>query len=75
MVLAMAQNRLKQTDEARDTLAKAVEIIDTKLAKLESGDLGVGWTDWIIAHALMTEAKALIEGTAATPAEEKAKSP
>ena len=61
MVLAMAQCRLKHVDEARNTLNQGVEIIGTKLAKLESGDLGVGWTDWIIAHALMTEAKALID--------------
>jgi hypothetical protein len=75
MVLAMAQYRLKQTDEARNTLGKGVEIIDTKLARLESGDLGVGWTDWIIAHALMTEAKALIEEQPATTAEQKTKLP
>jgi len=32
------------------------------LPKLESGDLGDGWLDWIIAHALMREAQAMIEG-------------
>ena len=48
---------------ASATLAKAVEIAETKLPKLDSGDLGVGWRwlDWIIAHALMREAKALIQ--------------
>jgi len=27
-----------------------------------SGDLGDDWREWIIAHALMREAEALIEG-------------
>jgi hypothetical protein len=36
--------------------------IEQKLPKLESGDIGEGWVDWIIAHALMSEAKALIGG-------------
>jgi len=60
MVLAMAQHRLNHTEEARSTFAKGVEIVNTKLTQMDSGDLGVGWTDWIIAHALMTEATALI---------------
>jgi hypothetical protein len=32
----------------------------TKLPKLESGSLGDGWVDWVFAHALFAEAKALI---------------
>jgi TolA-binding protein len=64
MVLAMAQQQLKQHDEARAAFAKGIEIKEAKLPKLDSGDLGTGWywRDWIIAHALMNEAKALIEG-------------
>ena len=62
MVLAMARYQLKQTDEARAALARGTEIERTKLPKLESGDIGESWLDWIIAHALMREAKALIEG-------------
>jgi hypothetical protein len=30
-------------------------------AKLESGDLGNDWRDWIIAGALLAEAKSMIE--------------
>ncbi|HOB97673.1 MAG TPA: tetratricopeptide repeat protein [Verrucomicrobiota bacterium] len=71
MVLAMAQYRLQQTDEARAALAKGVEIERTKLAKLESGNLGGGWLEWIIAHALMREAQALIEGASTTAADTK----
>jgi tetratricopeptide (TPR) repeat protein len=64
MVLAMAHHQLKQSDEARAALAKGVEIAATKLPKLESADLGSDWRDWIIGHALMREAKILIEGGA-----------
>jgi hypothetical protein len=71
MVLAMAQQQLKQPDEARKAFAKGIEIEETKLPKLDSGDLGTGWywRDWIIAHALMSEAKALIEGQPSTTQE------
>lgn len=71
MVLAMSQSQLKQPDKARTTLAKGIEIARTKLPTLDSGDLGSGWhwKDWIIAHVLMNEAKALIEGQSA-PIEE-----
>jgi tetratricopeptide (TPR) repeat protein len=62
MVLAMAQARSRQMDQARATLAKGVEISETKLPKLESGDIGGAWWEWIISQALVQEAKALIEG-------------
>ncbi len=73
MVLAMAQWQLKQQVEARTTLIKGIEIEQTKLPRLESGDLGTGWywRDWIIAHALITEAKALIEGRSTVEKEKK----
>ena len=32
------------------------------MPKLDGGDTGPGWNDWIIAHVLMREAKGLIEG-------------
>jgi tetratricopeptide (TPR) repeat protein len=66
MVLAMAHYHLGQTNEARAVLAKGNEIIETKLPKLEGGDLGIYWVDWIITQVLMSEAKALIEGGAAS---------
>jgi serine/threonine protein kinase len=58
--LAMAQQQLKQPDNARATLAKGAQIVDAKLPKLESGDIGPGWTQWIMARVLMREAAALI---------------
>jgi WD40 repeat protein/serine/threonine protein kinase len=59
MVLAMSQCQMGQIEQARASLAKGAEI-EQKLPKLDSGDLGDGWIDWIIAHALMREAKAMI---------------
>jgi WD40 repeat protein/serine/threonine protein kinase/tetratricopeptide (TPR) repeat protein len=61
-VLAMAQFRMNHSDEARHALAAAVEIVDQKLPKLDSGDIGEGWIDWIIAGALVCEAKGLLGG-------------
>ncbi|PWU08164.1 MAG: hypothetical protein C5B50_30165 [Verrucomicrobia bacterium] len=62
MVLAMAHYQLRQPDEARAELARGLGIADT-LPKIESGDLGSFWPDWVFAQALMREAKALIEGS------------
>ncbi len=62
LVLAMAQQQLQQEQEARASLARAIEVFDTHLPKLESGDIGDSWIDWIITHALMKEAANLIEG-------------
>ena len=59
-VLAMAHFQLKQIEEARRALAKGAEIEQADLPKLDSGDLGAGWVDWIIAHELLNEAKALV---------------
>jgi WD40 repeat protein len=60
LVLAMSQHQLKQADEARTTLAKAIEIMDTKMRKLEDRDLGNS-IDWVFAHTLLEEARALIQ--------------
>jgi serine/threonine protein kinase len=65
MVLALAQWQLQRPAEGRAALAKGREIIDTKLPQLESGDIGVDWRNWIIAHALAKEARELIEGQTA----------
>jgi len=61
MALAMAQHQLKQTEEARVTLAKGLEIADTHFPKPGKASLDEQWHDWIIAHTLMREARALIE--------------
>jgi hypothetical protein len=60
-VLAMARFQLNQVDPARLALGMGQEIADTKLPKLESGDLEEGWLDWIFGHALLREARQVIE--------------
>jgi tetratricopeptide (TPR) repeat protein len=61
-VLAMAQQQLKQSEEARKALAQATQVFETKLPKPESGDLGENWPEWLVARILVREAKGLIEG-------------
>jgi len=56
-VLAMAQYQLKQVSEARASLAKGVASDSG-----DSGELGGGGFNWIIAQLLLREARALIEG-------------
>ncbi|HOX59984.1 MAG TPA: serine/threonine-protein kinase, partial [Candidatus Paceibacterota bacterium] len=60
-VLAMAQQQLKQPEEARKSLAQATQVFETNLPKLESGDLGENWPEWLIARILLREAKELVE--------------
>jgi serine/threonine protein kinase len=60
-VSAMARHRLNQPDEARAALARGVEIVQTKLPKLDGGDLGLTWHDVLMSYILMREAKEMIE--------------
>ena len=75
MLLAMADYQLHRPDQARASLASGLEIVDKKLPKLEDGSLGEYWADWIFAHVLMREAKALIEGDAKAGGETKTSDP
>ena len=61
-ILAMAQFKSGQTNQALAALSDCTNAIDQKLPKLSSGDLGQDWRDWIIAHSLQSEAKRLIIG-------------
>jgi tetratricopeptide (TPR) repeat protein len=60
-VTAMAYHQLMQRAEAQTYLARDKALIESQMPKLASGDLGDGWRDWIISHALYTEAAALIQ--------------
>jgi len=75
MLLAMSNYQLHQLDEASAALASGLEIAAKKLPNLESGDLGESWDEWVFAHALMREAKALIEGDAKAGGETKTSDP
>jgi tRNA A-37 threonylcarbamoyl transferase component Bud32/tetratricopeptide (TPR) repeat protein len=61
MVLAMAQHELHQEAQARSSFDKGIAIAETKLPKLQSGDLGDFWENWIIVGALAKEAKELLK--------------
>jgi serine/threonine protein kinase len=66
-VLAMAQQQLNQSDNARAALNQGQKILDTKMPKAESGDLGRQWPDWVTACQLLREAKALLPAQPAPP--------
>jgi len=73
-VLAMSLHQLKQGEEARAMLAKAVERVQASRPGPGPGGLGeraYGWVDVITAGILLREAKQLIENVAAKPTEEK----
>jgi eukaryotic-like serine/threonine-protein kinase len=60
-VLAMAQCRLGQGEQARAALASATLLAQTKLPQLGSRNLGGTWRDWLVAQVLLREAKAMVE--------------
>jgi hypothetical protein len=62
-ILAMSQFRLGQTSEARGTLARCALLIEKQIPAY-GHDLGGDWRDWIVLHALLTEAQALINAPA-----------
>jgi serine/threonine protein kinase len=61
LVQAMAHQRLKHPTDAAVTLIKGASIVQNQFPQANSGDLGREWPDWLIAHILFREAKALIE--------------
>jgi serine/threonine protein kinase len=66
-VLAMSRYKLGNAEGAQSELANCNRVIETKLPA-PGQDLGLDWRDWIIAHALQSEAKRLIEGESAPAA-------
>lgn len=56
-IAAMAHQQLKETDEAHAALAHGREIVQTKLPRLDSRNLGPGWWDVLIPYILMSEAR------------------
>lgn len=65
-VLAMAQFKLGRTDEAHTALAESEKVVQERLPPLDGHDLGPDWIDWVISHALLDEARNLIEGATST---------
>ena len=59
-VLAMARQQLNHPDDARAALDKGQQILDTKMPKPESADLGAQWPNWMTARLLLREARSLV---------------
>ncbi len=57
MVLAMAQHQLKQTDQARATLRKGLEIVEAKPRTLDNPN----WNDQMTCDLLVQEARHLVQ--------------
>lgn len=58
-VQAMAAFRQNEEGMGRTYLEEADALFEARLPKLENGDLGQDWRDWIIARELLAEARAL----------------
>jgi tetratricopeptide (TPR) repeat protein len=59
-VLAMSYHHLGRDEEAQEALEHARRNFDEKLPKLENGDLGSKWHNWLICRILLSEAEDLI---------------
>jgi hypothetical protein len=68
LLLAMAQTQLGQTAASRESLARAMDVVDHSLRK--PGHLEEDWNDWITIHILLREASTLMP-EAATAGEPK----
>jgi hypothetical protein len=71
LVQAMAHHQLHHSKEAGETLAKAIEIIEKQCPKVDDGDLGREWPDWLFANILRREAESLIGDKSKTAGEIK----
>jgi tetratricopeptide (TPR) repeat protein len=62
LYLAMAQFRLGRREDARQSLRRGANAIETDLAKAmpPDGNLPSNWTDWVMVHAARREAEALV---------------
>ena len=65
-ISAMAHEKLKQKYRAHGDLKRGLKIVQDKLPGLDSGDLGVGWFDTLMANIIMREATETVEGAADT---------
>jgi serine/threonine protein kinase len=64
---ALAQQQLHLTNDALSALGQAKQIIDTKLPKADSGDIGRDWIQWIKTCQLVRQAAAIVTATNAPP--------
>jgi hypothetical protein len=60
MFLAMSYHARELEERARHFMDRAREIIARRLPKLESGDLGPAWLDWLICDLVRREAEGVL---------------
>ena len=61
MVLAMAEHALGNEEAAKEAYCQGLFYAPQRMRDLSSGDIESGWKDWVLAHALMREAKEVFE--------------
>jgi tetratricopeptide (TPR) repeat protein len=66
LVLAMTRQKQGQTEKARASLARAIEIMNQRVPNLAAAG-EESWHDWLICRVLHREAEALLGGTAPEP--------
>jgi tetratricopeptide (TPR) repeat protein len=61
-IAAMADAKLGHNDEAQRDLERGLNIVQTRLPKLDGGDLGDRWFDTLMSYIIMREASQTVEG-------------
>jgi hypothetical protein len=56
LIIAMSQFHLEQTEESKKTWTVASRLFEGKLPRLDCGELGPDWIDYVAAYALLEEA-------------------
>jgi len=64
LVQAMAHHQLGQVEAARTALAEADNLLQTQFLQADSGDIGRGWSEWLMVQILANEARELLNGPA-----------
>jgi WD40 repeat protein/serine/threonine protein kinase/tetratricopeptide (TPR) repeat protein len=62
LFLALAYDQLHDIEKARAALDEAGKIMEERLPKGNSGDLGDSWIDWVFCQAVRREAQTRING-------------
>jgi WD40 repeat protein/serine/threonine protein kinase/tetratricopeptide (TPR) repeat protein len=65
--LALAYHRLGRADEARATLAQALQLVEQEFGTVDNTSVSGYWPTWFVCQIVRREAEALINGKAAEP--------
>lgn len=71
LVQAMAQHQLDRAEQAAQSLAEALAIMNEQMPTPETGELDRNWPDWLRFHTLRREAENLIEPKETANSEQK----